>query len=775
MGTQPFVLSMQQHLFGYEFPDTISLLVRGTLYLHASAKKLSYLEPAKAQAAGGPVNIELIVREKGDQGVPANAEAFATLVKAITASATNGQAAKLATFPGDKEEGAVVPAWRSTLLEASVESVDGVRGIEGYLAVKDSAAMADMKQAGVLAARCLKYVLVDDMEKAIDKDKKVTNMKLAETAEAVMQEKGQLGTRKVNVDTDNFDVALKPTVQSGGEYNVFIHGNVANNAPPASSGKGPLSYDVIMTHVGMRYASQKAIVGRTYLIDASPNMIVHYDALLDAHNTLIAALKPGRTISEAVNDTRQRLTTAEGLNPTARLNANMGCGIGPRLQDKYLSLNGKNMTVIEPGMSFLVTLGLRDIPMDDKHLVADAAVNKLQTYSLMLADTVLVEPSGPVCVTDKAPRDRKNIAYEMAGEEEEEEDKEEEGKKQSSKDAGDRPRRASVMVDDSKGRDATGRSARLKEKAQTVDPDAIRKRDEAQARLVLARKEKAQRKKNGEADADDEDKDADHNEVARAPDIVALASINELPRGRSTQITVDRAHDCILVPILGQLVPFHISTIKTISKTEEGKKAFLRLQFYGPTGTGAVGKDVPPSMAKALMAHPELAYIKSLNFVSKEHKNFVTVEQLVKAMLKKFRADRKEESERAGLVAQDKLIMSRDDKIPRMNDVNMWPAASGRKSQGSLAAHTNGLRFTSTKNGDLPIDIIYSNIKVPIFQPCEGEHIALIHFHLKHPILIGKKKYKDVQFYTEVCASRVQHSRPSCSPSSSLDSFRYMC
>lgn len=28
--------------------------------------------------------------------------------------------------------------------------------------------------------------------------------------------------------------------------------------------------------------------------------------------------------------------------------------------------------------------------------------------------------------------------------------------------------------------------------------------------------------------------------------------------------------------------------------------------------------------------------------------------------------------------------------------------------------------------------------------------IILLHFHLKHPVLWGKKKYSDIQFYTEV-------------------------
>jgi nucleosome binding factor SPN SPT16 subunit len=43
-------------------------------------------------------------------------------------------------------------------------------------------------------------------------------------------------------------------------------------------------------------------------------------------------------------------------------------------------------------------------------------------------------------------------------------------------------------------------------------------------------------------------------------------------------------------------VPFHISTIKSINKTEEGQKAFLRINFYSigsAPGSASVSKLLP--------------------------------------------------------------------------------------------------------------------------------------------------------------------------------------
>ncbi|CAG0903545.1 unnamed protein product, partial [Cyprideis torosa] len=66
----------------------------------------------------------------------------------------------------------------------------------------------------------------------------------------------------------------------------------------------------------------------------------------------------------------------------------------------------------------------------------------------------------------------------------------------------------------------------------------------------------------------------------------------------------------------------------------------------------------------------------------------------------------------------------------------------------TLEAHTNGFRYTSVR-GD-KVDILYNNIRHAFYQPCDGEMIILLHFHLKNAIMFGKKKHLDVQLFTEV-------------------------
>jgi nucleosome binding factor SPN SPT16 subunit len=73
----------------------------------------------------------------------------------------------------------------------------------------------------------------------------------------------------------------------------------------------------------------------------------------------------------------------------------------------------------------------------------------------------------------------------------------------------------------------------------------------------------------------------------------------------------------------------------------------------------------------------------------------------------------------------------------------------GKRIAGKVEIHQNGLRYQSPVNTNQRVDILFSNVKHLFFQPCQHELVVIIHVHLKDPILIGKKKTKDVQFYRE--------------------------
>ncbi|XP_054287615.1 FACT complex subunit spt16-like [Macrosteles quadrilineatus] len=128
--------------------------------------------------------------------------------------------------------------------------------------------------------------------------------------------------------------------------------------------------------------------------------------------------------------------------------------------------------------------------------------------------------------------------------------------------------------------------------------------------------------------------------------------------------------------------------------------------------------------------------------------NLNTAFRLIKEVQKKFKSREAEEKEKEDLVQQDTLVISSNKSNPKLKDLYIRPNIVAKRMTGSLEAHSNGFRYTSVR-GD-KVDILYNNIKNAFFQPCDSEMIILLHFHLKHAIMFGKKKHVDVQFYTEV-------------------------
>jgi Xaa-Pro aminopeptidase len=100
------------------------------------------------------------------------------------------------------------------------------------------------------------------------------------------------------------------------------------------------------------------------------------------------------------------------------------------------------------------------------------------------------------------------------------------------------------------------------------------------------------------------------------------------------------------------------------------------------------------------------------------------------------------------VVEQDKLVEIRNRRPVKLPDVYLRPPLDGKRVPGEVEIHQNGLRYQSPLRNE-HVDVLFSNVKHLFFQPCAHELIVIIHVHLKTPILIGKRKTKDVQFIRE--------------------------
>jgi len=175
------------------------------------------------------------------------------------------------------------------------------------------------------------------------------------------------------------------------------------------------------------------------------------------------------------------------------------------------------------------------------------------------------------------------------------------------------------------------------------------------------------------------------------------------------------------------------------SPQKPGDHAYVRITF----GTG-------PGF-EPCQRHPAAAAIKEVSFRAADARAAAKVVAEIKSLRAAVAAREKERAERATLVAQEKLVRASGGRPYTLPDVWVRPqpaGGKGRRVAGALEAHANGFRYSSPRGES--VDVMYRNIKHAFLQPAEGEMIALVHFHLHHPIMIGAKKAVDVQFYTEV-------------------------
>ena len=216
---------------------------------------------------------------------------------------------------------------------------------------------------------------------------------------------------------------------------------------------------------------------------------------------------------------------------------------------------------------------------------------------------------------------------------------------------------------------------------------------------------------------------------------VSYKSPGQLPREpevKQLKIYVDKKYETIILPIFGLPVPFHIATVKNISTSVEGDYTYLRINFYHPGAS--VGKD-----GFGYATPPEATFLKELTYRSSNSKepgeihppsaNLNAAFKYIKDIQKKYKTRETEEKEKADLVQQDKLVLSQGKGNPKLKDLYIRPNIVQKRLSGTLEAHVNGFLYTSIR-GD-KIDILYNNIKHAFYQPCDGEMIILLHFHLK--------------------------------------------
>jgi nucleosome binding factor SPN SPT16 subunit len=694
--------ALQFWLLGYEFPATLFVITLEAMYIITTKKKAAYLEPLK----DGKTPIEILVRGKDAAENSKQFERCLDLIK------TAGK--KVGVITKELSGGPFVTEWKSAFSEISkeVEEVDISAALSTVMSVKDQQELSNVRNASRATAVVMADYFVETMSDILDKDKKITHKALSDKiANKIDDDKFFASLKGADFDPVQLDWSISPTVMSGGNFDLKLASD-----PDDSN----LHAGVIISALGLRYQTYASMIARTYLVDPNKSQESTYRLLLSVHDAVMKELKDGAPAKNAYNKAIA-LIKAKKPELVDKFVKNVGAGIGIEARDATMVLNGKNGRVLKDGMTFVVTTGFADIenpsPQDKK---------KDAKYSLLLSDTVRINASSvgsgePFVFTKKAATDMDSAAFYFNDDEEEEKKKPAKPKKD--------PRVGAVAQ-------SNIQKTRLRGKGgQSANEEKENARREHQ-------KELHQKKQNEGLEKYAEGHgNLNGTEEKKFKRFESYKYDTQIPtKTKDLVIVADTRNNSILLPIMGRPVPFHINTIKNASTTTEGAFCFLRINFLSP-GQGVGRKDDQP------FEDPGAQFVRSLTYRSKDAHHMTDIADQITEMKKAAVRKDQEKKELEDVVEQDKLVEIRNRRPHRLDNIYMRPAMESKRIGGAVEVHQNGLRYHHLAGQK--IDILFSNVKHLFFQPCTGELIVIIHVHLINPIIIGKRKTKDIQFYRE--------------------------
>ncbi|NWV10928.1 SP16H protein, partial [Ptilonorhynchus violaceus] len=455
------------------------------------------------------------------------------------------------------------------------------------------------------------------------------------------------------------------------------------------SDKSHMHFGAITCSMGIRYKSYCSNLVRTLMVDPPQDMQEHYGFLLQLQDVMIRDMRH-------VRDHWGRFGVIEGgivviLGSFGVVLGSLGSrsrfAMGIEFREGSLVINSKNQQRLKKGMVFSINVGLSELPNKEGKRPEE------RTYALFIGDTVMVDEDGPAVVLTSVKKKVKNVGIFLKNEDEDEEEPD--------KDAAE---------------DLLGRSSRA-----ALLTERTRLNEDARRRLTEQRGEQQTQK-------------------ARKSNVSykSAALLPKEPHVREMKIYIDKKYESVIMPVFGIATPFHIATIKNISMSVEGDYTYLRINFFCPGS--ALGRN-----EGNIFPNPEATFVKEITYRASNLKPpgesrfcFLSVDTQgwfiegfmgFLRVLWGFRGFYGVFWGFMGFFAFPWWFLG---------DFHGFLGLSGPP----------GFRFTSVR-GD-KVDILYNNIKHAVFQPCDGEMIIVLHFHLKNAIMFGKKRHTDVQFYTEV-------------------------
>ncbi|GAA5820245.1 hypothetical protein JCM10212_000770 [Sporobolomyces blumeae] len=690
--------AVQTYLLGYEFPSTLMLLGKGKVNFVVSASKAKLLQPITnaPSNADGKVEVEILTRSKDDAE---NKKLFERIIEII------GNGNKVGTLPKDKMVGKFVQEWQRVVEGAGADfkEVDVSLGVSTLLAVKDSEELRNERNAAMMTNKLMSH-FSDAMSNYIDEGKKVTHEQLGEEIEQKLED--TKFWRKVDLgdgfETGYGDWCYSPIIQSGGRYDL---------KSSAQTDDARLKAGVILCSLGIRYKSYCSNVGRTFMIDPDAQQEKNYLFLVDLQKFALGQLKDGVVAKDVYQSIVDKIQ-ADRPDLVQYFAKTAGFGMGLEFRDGAYPLGPKGTRTVKADMIFSLTLGFNGIPD-----------GKGATYAVSLVDTVQVGKNDSKILSE-GMKSKDDVMFYM-----EEDEKKPSTSAPANKENGSRrkPAAATAVV-----------KSKLRNENREVDMGAAVRRKQHQRELAARRQDEGLEKYSVDGGG------TGGNREKQWRRFESYVKDTQLPEAVASQrIVVDARRTTVILPINGFAVPFHVNTLKSLIKQEEGDYTVLRFMFTTPGAITGKKEDTP-------FEDPNATFIRGITYRSIDSFRFAELHKEINDLKKVAVKRENERKELADVVEQDRLVEIKGKRPIKLTEVQLRPSFDGKRQTGDVEIHSNGIRYQSSSRSDQKLDILFSNIKHLLFQPCDNELIVVLHIHLKSPIIIGKKKAKDVQFFREV-------------------------
>lgn len=559
-------VALQTWLLGYEFPSTVITFTKTS----AQTRKVTILtSQSKAKLLGQiksteGTEMEVVVRPKDAAGGAKATQGY--MEKVVEATGVEGGSVKLGHFVKDQPKGKMAEDWAKAVAQGAagktIDLVDVTPAVSVVLAPKDEKELDYTSTAARLCSTIMTHYFKPKMESIIDKETKVAHENLAMMIEEKLGSEGKEPDRKIwnknkqlgQVDFGHSDWVYTPIIQSGGKYDLKV--SAESNADPMKSG-------IILASMGIKYKDYCANIGRTFIIGPDKSQEANYTFLLELQQAVLKQMKAGTAIKQvhqaAIDYIKQKKPELE-----EHFVKTLGFGTGIDFRDSSYLINAKNERTLRENMVFNVSLGFQNLP-DPK--------NKGKTYALLLTDTVRVGKETGVLLTEGSRK-----VNEVMLDEDVESESEEERPAKATKKPADKARSTRAAEPAPRGVVVGSKVLRAKTRNQgrEVDETKTEKMKQHQRELhEMLKKKGLARFKSGDGKAGNEGKTFKTFESYKREE--------QLPNAiKHKRIYVDEPRNSVILPIYGFATPFHISTIKNVSKTEEGDYTVLRVNFQSP-------------------------------------------------------------------------------------------------------------------------------------------------------------------------------------------------